>query len=116
MTNDKFTTALDLSMKLYTAGATEFLNLLTAEHNLYTSEDALVQSDRTIDADLIALYKALGGGWYPAWPQQAQTEPRAQASGYLTVSPSATASRDSEFSIHEPQRAQNLDYPLAQKV
>jgi NodT family efflux transporter outer membrane factor (OMF) lipoprotein len=56
-------TAVDLSMKLYTAGEIEFLNLLTAQHNLYTSEDALVQADRTIDADLIALYKALGGGW-----------------------------------------------------
>ncbi len=58
-------TAVDLSMKLYTAGETEFLNLLTAEHNLYASEDALVQANRTIDADLIALYKALGGGWQP---------------------------------------------------
>ncbi len=56
-------TAVDLSMKLYTSGEAEFLNLLTAEHNLYTSEDAMVQADRTIDTDLIALYKALGGGW-----------------------------------------------------
>jgi outer membrane protein, multidrug efflux system len=57
--------AVDLSLKLYTAGAAEFLNLLTAEHNLYSSQDALVQADRTIDTDLIALYKALGGGWRP---------------------------------------------------
>jgi len=62
-------TAVDLSMKLYTAGETEFLNLLTAQHNLYTNEDSLVQADRTIDADLIALYKALGGGWQPAGAQ-----------------------------------------------
>ena len=39
--------------------------LMTAEHNLYTSEDALVQADRAIDTDLVALYKALGGGWQP---------------------------------------------------
>jgi multidrug efflux system outer membrane protein len=56
-------TAVDLSLKLYTAGEIEFLNLLTTQRNLYTSEDALVQADRAIDADLIALYKALGGGW-----------------------------------------------------
>ncbi len=56
-------TAVDLSMKLYTAGEAEFLNLLTAQHNLYAAEDALVQADRAIDVDLIALYKALGGGW-----------------------------------------------------
>jgi multidrug efflux system outer membrane protein len=55
--------AVDLSTKLYTAGDTEFLNLLTAQRNLYASEDALVQSNRTVDTDLIALFKALGGGW-----------------------------------------------------
>ncbi len=65
-------TAVDLSMKLYTAGETEFLNLLTAQHNLYTSEDALVQADRSIDVDLVALYKALGGGWQSASTQPAR--------------------------------------------
>ena len=29
------------------------------------TEDAAVQSDRSLDTDLIALYKALGGGWQP---------------------------------------------------
>jgi len=57
--------AVDLSTRLYTAGEIEFLNLLTAQRDLYTSEDALVQADRAIDTDLIALYKALGGGWRP---------------------------------------------------
>jgi outer membrane protein, multidrug efflux system len=56
-------TAVDLSKRLYTAGELDFLNLLTAQRNLYTSEDALVQADRTIATDLIALYKGLGGGW-----------------------------------------------------
>jgi multidrug efflux system outer membrane protein len=56
-------TAVELSRLLYTAGETEFLNLLTAQRNLYASEDALTQSDRAVDTDLIALYKALGGGW-----------------------------------------------------
>jgi len=55
--------AVDVSMKLYVAGKTDFLNVLTAQRSLYTSEDALVQSTRTVDTNLIALYKALGGGW-----------------------------------------------------
>jgi outer membrane protein TolC len=50
-------------MKLYIAGKTDFLNVLTAQLNLYTSENALVQSTGTVDTNLIALYKALGGGW-----------------------------------------------------
>jgi outer membrane protein TolC len=30
---------------------------------LYQAQDALVQSDRTVSADLVSLYKSLGGGW-----------------------------------------------------
>jgi len=55
--------ALDLAMQLYTAGQTDFLNVLTAQQSLYSSEDALVQSARTLSTNLVALYKALGGGW-----------------------------------------------------
>jgi multidrug efflux system outer membrane protein len=55
--------AVDLAMKLYLAGKTDFLNVVTAQLNLYTSENALVQSTSTVDTNLIALYKALGGGW-----------------------------------------------------
>ncbi len=55
--------AVDLAMKLYVAGKSDFLNVLTAQLNLYTTENALVQSTNTVDTNLIALYKALGGGW-----------------------------------------------------
>jgi NodT family efflux transporter outer membrane factor (OMF) lipoprotein len=55
--------AVDLAMELYTGGQTDFLNVLTAQRSLYTSEDALVQSTRTLAVNLVALYKALGGGW-----------------------------------------------------
>jgi multidrug efflux system outer membrane protein len=55
--------AVDLAMKLYVAGKTGFLNVLTAQLNLYTTENALVQSTNIVDTNLIALYKALGGGW-----------------------------------------------------
>jgi NodT family efflux transporter outer membrane factor (OMF) lipoprotein len=57
------TVAVDLSLKLYTEGLLDFLNVLVAQRSLYTAEDALVQSSRNISTDLIALCKALGGGW-----------------------------------------------------
>ena len=57
--------AVELSTKLYTEGQIEFLNLLDAQRSLYNSEDALVQSNRNLSTNLIALYKALGGGWSP---------------------------------------------------
>jgi NodT family efflux transporter outer membrane factor (OMF) lipoprotein len=56
-------TAVDLSTKLYVEGKTDFLNVLNAQRSLYTSEDALAQSTNSLTTDLIALYKALGGGW-----------------------------------------------------
>jgi NodT family efflux transporter outer membrane factor (OMF) lipoprotein len=55
--------AVDLSTRLYTEGLTDFLNVLIAQRLLFDSEDALVQSTRNISTDLVALYKALGGGW-----------------------------------------------------
>jgi NodT family efflux transporter outer membrane factor (OMF) lipoprotein len=55
--------AMDLAMKRYIAGKTDFLSVLIFQNTLFQSEDALVQSTRNLNTDLIALYKALGGGW-----------------------------------------------------
>ena len=60
--------ALDLANQLYRSGLADFLRVLDSERSLYAAEDALVLSDRTVSANLIALYKALGGGWEPAKP------------------------------------------------
>lgn len=49
--------------RLYATGLTDFLHVLDAERSLYQAQDALVQSDRAISANLISLYKSLGGGW-----------------------------------------------------
>ena len=55
--------AVALATKLYTQGQTDFLNVLVTQRSLYLAEDALVQSTRSVVTDLVALYKALGGGW-----------------------------------------------------
>lgn len=55
--------AVNLSLVLFQQGQTDFLNVLTAQRTLYTDDSALTQSKENIAADLIALYKALGGGW-----------------------------------------------------
>jgi outer membrane protein, multidrug efflux system len=58
--------AVALSMQLYSAGQTDFLDVLQAQASLYQSQDAFVQSNTSACQDLIALYKALGGGWETA--------------------------------------------------
>jgi len=55
--------AVDSATQLYERGLTDFLNVLIAQRSLFASEDALVQSTRNLSADLVALYKALGGSW-----------------------------------------------------
>jgi multidrug efflux system outer membrane protein len=55
--------AVDLAMTLYVAGKSDFLNVLNAQRSLFVTEDALTQSTRTLATNLVALYKALGGGW-----------------------------------------------------
>jgi outer membrane protein TolC len=55
--------ALELATQRYTSGLTSFLDVLDAQRSLYSSEDALTQSRGAIATDLIAIYKALGGGW-----------------------------------------------------
>jgi NodT family efflux transporter outer membrane factor (OMF) lipoprotein len=64
--------AVDLAQLLYSQGQTGFLDVLTAQRSLYASEDALVQSERTIATNLVALYKGLGGGWEAAEPLNAK--------------------------------------------
>ena len=47
----------------YQQGLTDFLSVLDAQRSLFASQVALVQSDRAVGTDAVALYKALGGGW-----------------------------------------------------
>jgi multidrug efflux system outer membrane protein len=55
--------SVQLSSELYKAGLTDFLSVLDAQRALYADEDLLAQSRTAQTVDLIALYKALGGGW-----------------------------------------------------
>jgi multidrug efflux system outer membrane protein len=54
---------LELSTSLYTDGKTSFLEVLVAQGALLNAEDSLAQSQRSLAAAVVALYKALGGGW-----------------------------------------------------
>ncbi len=54
--------AVDISNDLYKNGLADFNNVLDAQRSLLTLEEALTISRGNISIDLIALYKALGGG------------------------------------------------------
>jgi len=47
----------------YRTGFVTFVNVLQAEVAVLGARDQLVQSDASLTTDLVAVYKALGGGW-----------------------------------------------------
>jgi NodT family efflux transporter outer membrane factor (OMF) lipoprotein len=55
--------AVTVALDLYSAGKTDFLNVLTAQNQLNAAQIALAQSETAVGTDLVSLYKALGGGW-----------------------------------------------------
>lgn len=64
--------AVSLSNQLYRAGLGDFLNVLTAERNLYSAQLEMTLSQSNVATDLVQLYKALGGGWDANHEQQFQ--------------------------------------------
>ena len=60
--------ALSLAQSRYQEGVANFLDVLTAETNLLSTQQQLANSTTTVSDDLVALYKALGGGWEDTYP------------------------------------------------
>ncbi len=52
-----------ISTDQYKNGVVDFLQVLDAQRQLLSAQDELAQSDQVIATNLVALYKALGGGW-----------------------------------------------------
>ncbi|MEE8524860.1 MAG: efflux transporter outer membrane subunit [Thermoanaerobaculia bacterium] len=59
----------------YRSGLTDFQNVLDAQRSLFVRQDQLAVSDGQVTRNLIALYKALGGGWDPAAPAAVDEPP-----------------------------------------
>ena len=58
--------ALELAAQRYQGGRASYLDLLTAQRNLFQAELALTDTRRAQLVSTVQLYKALGGGWSPA--------------------------------------------------
>lgn len=58
--------AVDLARERYSNGIDSFLNVLDAQRQLLLIQEQLAQSKTSTGLALIAIYKALGGGWQNA--------------------------------------------------
>ena len=55
--------AAELARLRYQSGMADFLTVLDAERTLLEAQDRLAESETRTATALIAVYKALGGGW-----------------------------------------------------
>jgi NodT family efflux transporter outer membrane factor (OMF) lipoprotein len=58
----------------YAGGTVGYLSLLDTQRSLLRSQDTLVQSQGAVTLNMIALYKAIGGGWEKVEQDQAQRQ------------------------------------------
>jgi len=59
----------------YRTGLVTFINVLQAENAELNAQDQLIQADALAVTDLVAVYKALGGGWACSSPAASACEP-----------------------------------------
>jgi multidrug efflux system outer membrane protein len=57
--------AAQLAQVRYREGATDFLTLLDAQRTQLQAEDAVAVAEAQVYTGVVAIYKALGGGWQP---------------------------------------------------
>jgi NodT family efflux transporter outer membrane factor (OMF) lipoprotein len=69
--------AVAFAIELWNAGTKDFLNVLVTQESLFGAQNALVQSNQAVATDLVAIYKALGGGWEVGEPSTT-TQPARQ--------------------------------------
>jgi len=55
--------AVDIALAQYREGAVDYQRVLDAQRSLLQQQNALASTESSVATNLIALYKALGGGW-----------------------------------------------------
>jgi outer membrane protein, multidrug efflux system len=67
--------AQSLARARYQFGVADFLTVLDAERTLLDAQDRLADSETLTATALVAVYKALGGGWAPAGEERGTRGP-----------------------------------------
>lgn len=69
--------AVETAKAQYTQGSSDFLNVLTLQNALLSSQSALVDATAHVAGSVTHLYRAVGGGWEDIYPQEHKTQKRA---------------------------------------
>jgi multidrug efflux system outer membrane protein len=73
--------SLDLSTLQYREGLTDFQRVLDSQRTYFSQQDQLVTSQGNLAQSLIAIYKAMGGGWEQARGRPVLDEASREAMG-----------------------------------
>lgn len=83
--------SVTLSIDLYRQGLVDFQNVLDSQRSLLSFQDAMAESEGAVAANLVAVYKALGGGWRSMEPP-----PETPEKGALAEEPEAAEPETAE--------------------
>jgi NodT family efflux transporter outer membrane factor (OMF) lipoprotein len=72
--------ALDLARARYNDGVADFTTVLTSAQTVLQAQQLFMQATVSVSADLVQLYKALGGGWESTFPAKPDSTDIAQSS------------------------------------
>lgn len=84
--------SVQIAVSAYREGATDFQRVLDAQRSLLQQQQSQAQTASSVTTNLIAVYKALGGGWelsqgQPTVPQSTQDEMKARTNWGDLLSP-----------------------------
>ena len=89
-------TTLTLSTDLYKNGAGSFLNVLEAQRSKLIAQGEAVAAETRVTLNVVAVYKALGGGWDTATPPKMPAEPSVRRKGSKSQPTAPLNTPDSE--------------------
>ena len=87
---DAAESAADLAMQQYKAGLTDYQTILNTQRSLYTARETLQSNKADLATQLIALYRAMGGGWQPSQAVKALDRELDERSAVSEQTPSAS--------------------------
>ena len=110
--------AVNIVILQYEKGAVDFNRYATIEQNLVTQQDSLAQAKGQIAQGLIAVYRALGGGW--EFRMEEAMEESAPAAEVAPATPAAPSETE-EIPVPEPvtpkaEKEPKVEKPAENKV
>lgn len=63
--------AVQTARTQYLQGSSDFLNVLTLQNALLSSQSALADATAQVSGSVTRLYRAIGGGWENVYPENA---------------------------------------------